>query len=224
MSIAGNRWSVWAKRLLWASVFAGSLVVSYTGVSVMQQQLRPTAATSDMGRDDAGDEERVNPFASANGTHLIAYVIAASDCGWSSQPGVITAVRAMRAQMASVHGGSYAQVSVVGVALDSDIDAGLRFLSDIGSRTPAGAFDQIIVGGSWLNEQIVRFVWRDGFTEAALPQVLVIERPVNTAPYLLNRTLGVQDDKVVAREIGSRAIVSWLEGGVPISEPVSRAK
>lgn len=40
------------------------------------------------------------------------------------------------------------------------------------------------VGGSWLNEEVVRFVWRDSVAPAASPQVIVIARPVNTANYL----------------------------------------
>lgn len=211
-----SRWRVWATNSLWATIVLGSMAGSYTVVGVWVQQRRADAAAARRSAAVQNEAAPVNPFASANGTHLIAYVVTASDCGWSTQPGVMAAIRTMRTKLQSVHGASYAQVSVVGVALDKNLDEGLRFLSSVGNGTAGEIFDQVIVGGSWLNEQIVRFVWREGVTIAASPQVLIIERPVNTESYLSNWTIGVQDDTVVTSKLGSDEIVSWINRGVPL--------
>lgn len=192
------------------------MIASYAGTSFWQQQGRPEPTVSRSTEIASGDAP-VNPLASASGTHLIAFVVTASDCGWSSRPTGMEAIRTLRAQMRSVHGGSYAHVSVVGVALDADLDAGLKFLSDLGDGKPGGAFDQVIVGGSWLNEHIVRFVWRDRVAQAGVPQVIVIERPIDAASYVLNSTIAVQDDKVVANPFGTRELVRWIRRGMPLN-------
>lgn len=126
------------------------------------------------------------------------------------------AIRSLRRQIRSEHGNSYAQISVVGVALDADPDAGLQFLLDLGDGTPSGAFDQISAGGSWLNEQAVRLFWRQQAAVAVIPQVIVIERRVDTGSYLSHAEIRVQDDTVVANPYGHEAILDWLEQGTPL--------
>lgn len=212
--------SPWVRKLSAASVVLGSMLASYLAVGVWQLQPRLGARAQ---AQVASGEAPSNPFASANGMNLIAFVLTASDCGWSSRPATMEAVGSIRDKMRSAHGVSYAQISVVGVALDRDLDAGLAFLSDLGKGEPDGAFDQIMVGGSWLNEQIVRFVWREGITEAASPQVVVIERPVNTESYLATSTIAVQSDRLLLNAIGSIEIMLWIDQGVPLDFVPDRA-
>ena len=214
MSSGPHLGRVWVRKSLSASLLLGSMFASYTGVSLWQQQRESGAAARKPDR--ARHVPPVNPFASANGTHLIAFVITASDCGWSKLPATMQAVGSLRAKLRSTYGGSYALVSVVGVVLDKDVQAGLRFVSTLGEGSPDGAFDQLIVGGSWLNEQVVRLVWRERMAQAASPQVLVIERPVNTDSYLSASRIGVQNDRVLVNPIGSAEIVQWIAQGMPL--------
>ena len=214
-----GRLKEWRRRSLGACVVLGSAIISYAGVSIWSGEPDSIPAAFRISNKGAR-RAPVNPFASANGTHLIGFVVTASDCGWSTRPEGMDAIRTIRARMRSMHGGAYAQVSTIGVALDKDIDAGLRFLSKLGEGKPSGAFDQIVVGGSWLNEQIVRFVWRERVTEARLPQVLVIERPVNTQSYLLTYRIGVEGDTVVANPGGMAEIITWLKQGAPLNKPL----
>ena len=111
----------------------------------------------------------------------------------------------------------YAHVGVVGVAIDEEPEAGLDFLSEIGGGGVRHAFDQIAIGGSWLNEHLVRFVWREAVAEAATPQVIVVERLVDTRSYLSDYTIRTEEDRVVATASGSSPILQWLEEGLPLA-------
>lgn len=173
---------------------------------------------------DSSDEPPAtarNPFAASHGTNLIAFVITASDCGWATQPTIVEAVGRIRGELGSRYGDSFAQVKVVGVALDQDVEVGLDFLRRLGKGETKNSFDQVIVGGSWLNEQIVKFVWRDGVAETASPQVLVVERTIDTSHYLSSSTIGVGSDRIVANPSGNRRILEWIDEGMPLAPSAS---
>lgn len=158
----------------------------------------------------------VNPFAAAHGRHLVAYVFLASDCGWSRLPKSRKTIGAMRTGMRSVHGAAYAQISVVGVDLDADLAKGLAFLAEIGGGRVSGAFDQILVGGSWLNDKALRLMWSDKLITPALPQVLVVERSVGADDYISTSRLTVSGDRVVANIVGEIDLWQWATQGYRI--------
>ncbi len=107
----------------------GSAAASYVAVSAWQDgRATRLAAVNATAQSTIAP---LNPFASANGTHLIAFVIAASDCGWSTRPGTMKAIGELRETMQLAYRDSFAQVSVIGVALDEDLETGLSFLKDI---------------------------------------------------------------------------------------------
>ncbi len=155
-----------------------------------------------------------NPLAAANGKHLLAYVVTASDCGWSRLPTAMASFRNLRSALRKAHGKNYAQVTVVAVDIDENADTGVRFLAELAGGSSSSAFDQVIVGGSWLNEQIVRFVWRDKVAKASIPQVILVERLLDTSAF--PRSIEVAGDRVIATFSGEREIVSWVDRGVPI--------
>lgn len=206
-----------ARKSVPLSVLFISMLVAYLATSSLLEAIRPSGAGIPRA-ESPGSNTPTNPFASADGTHLIAFVITASDCGWSSQPRTMRALGSIRERMRSAHGERYAHVGVVGVAIDEEPEAGLRFLSEIGGGEVRTAFDQIAIGGSWLNEHLVRFVWREGIAEAATPQVIVVERLVDTKSYLSDYTIRTGDDKVVATPSGSSDILQWLEQGLPLDD------
>ncbi len=205
-----------AIRLISGLVLVGSMIASYTATRVWLSQAPPDVVPLPETEDDVSADTPIDPFISANGMHLIAFVVTASNCGWSTLPEGMEAIGSLRTRMKSTHGDSYARVSVVGIALDTDLRAGLRFLADLGAGTPGGAFDQISVGGSWLNEQAVRFFWRERVAVAATPQIVVIERPVDTGSYLSDSTIRVRDDTIVANPRGHHEILNWLERGMSV--------
>jgi hypothetical protein len=122
--------------------------------------------------------------------------------------------RDLRSALRKAHGQNYAQITVVAVDIDQDVNDGIQFLAKIGGGSSGSAFDQVIVGGSWLNEQIVRFVWRDKVARATTPQVILLERGVDTSAF--PTAIEVAGDRVIATFSGEREIVSWLARGVPI--------
>jgi hypothetical protein len=121
----------------------------------------------------------------------------------------------------SAYRGSYAKVTVVGIALDQDPRVGYDFLRRIGSGDLDRSFDQVMAGGSWLNEAIVRFVWQDQIAEASSPQVVVIERQVATSAYVQTSSIGASGNRVRANPVGSDAILGWVQAGFPLADPPS---
>jgi hypothetical protein len=212
-----DSWRAWKGRVVKGSVILIPMFLAYLGVGFVQIHRHPSPAAVRA----QNTATPFNPFAAANGKHLIAYVVTASDCGWSTRPVVMRAVAGLRDRLRSVHGASFARVRVVGIALDEDVGAGLRFLNKLGFGE--GTFDQVMVGGSWLNEQIVRFVWRDTIAEAASPQIVVIERPIDTALYALTFKIVVNSDTVLANPVGNEQIIAWINNSVPLTR-VANAK
>ncbi|MBY0493041.1 MAG: hypothetical protein K2Y23_02385 [Cyanobacteria bacterium] len=132
--------------------------------------------------------------------------------------------RTIRPQLRTKYGDTYAQITVVAVDMDQDLDAGLRFLSELGGGSPGNAFDQIVLGGLWLNEQLVRFIWRENVTEALTPQIVLVEPPVDASTYPVDFKLGVQADKVIAKKKGASEIKKWLSDGAPLETSTAAAQ
>lgn len=208
----------WTRRAAVLLAFGTSGFVSYAVAGSLHRGRAPVDIES------SGAAERVdstavpeNPFASANGRHLIAYVIAASDCGWATQPAVMKAVAGIRSHLTAKYGQAFAQVSVIGVALDEDIGQGMAFLDNVSSGNISTTFDQVSVGGSWLNEAVLRFVWRDAIAPAASPQVVVVARWVNTEDYLAGK-ITVAADSILVSPVGSAQIIDWITNETPLSD------
>ncbi len=87
----------------------------------------------------------------------------------------------------------------IGVAAEKSLNAGLRFLNAMGQ------FDEIVVGGDWMNEEAVRYFWRDIPGRASLPQIVVVRRSVKIGP-----PDDVGEEEVLARLIGTTEIERWL--------------
>jgi hypothetical protein len=115
------------------------------------------------------------------------------------------------------HGGSFAAVRVVAVDLDNDVKPGLQFISHLEHGGSSPVFDQVSVGGSWLNEEFVRIGWKGGMAQPAIPQVLVIARPVDATAYMAKARLSVGTDSVLADVVGARDIVAWVAAGARLA-------
>lgn len=156
-----------------------------------------------------------NPLASADGEHLIVYLITASDCGWSTRPSVLQSVATLRSRLTARYSSRFASISLVAVVLDLKVRAGLEFLEMIGG---ADAFDQVAVGGSWLNDAAVRLIWQDGVARPASPQVVVSTRRVNSREFVSAGSLTVGPERVVRTFVGGDEVVLWIQSDVPLNE------
>lgn len=209
-------WRVTASKALPVCVLIGSIAAAYSASSEWVADRGAQISRSEgLGPDVEVEGEPYNPFASEHGTNLIVYLFVDSQCGWSQLLAAHDPVHSLRAKVRSVHG-SYAQVRVIGVDLDEDLEVGLRFLETLGNGSVSEAFDQIIVGGSWLNDHMVRLAWREGTIEASTPQVLIIERPVDVESYASTYAIELGEDRVVANLVGHDEITEWMREGYPI--------
>lgn len=205
-------------RIIYRTALLGGLFLSFTMVSfrVAKAFRGDTVRAAPSATVTNPDASVRNPFES--GRYLLAYVLLASDCGYSTERLAKRALRALPDSLRAVHGAAFANVSVVGVALDEDVAAGIRFLDELDRS--GRAFDEISVGKSWLNEQIVRLVWREGVAPASLPQVVLVARQVDARAY--PRHIETQRDSVLLTVTGRNDIVAWVNEGVPLRFEPSR--
>lgn len=192
------------------------LAVSGGGAYLVTSTVRASSPTVDLSSlDTLPRPEPVNPFVS--GTYLIAYVVASSDCGWSTRPDVMHAISGLRDALYASYEETYAHIEMIGISIDKDTAAGLAFLQDIESRSSRPVFDQVSVGGSWLNEHLVRLVWRGRTIGASIPSILLVERSIDAESFLDDSQLKIRDDDVVVGDFtGTEEISLWVSQGTPI--------
>jgi hypothetical protein len=93
------------------------------------------------------------------------------------------------------------------VALDWKPADGIAFLARFGE------FDEITSGSNWIGDGAMRYVWRDLPTGPGVPQLLIVERTVDTSD---ERSIRVSGDRIIRQVQGTTAIKAWVEAGAPI--------
>jgi hypothetical protein len=154
----------------------------------------------------AQEREYVPVYDLPKGREIVALYIGSTTCGPCLSPEVKAAVRKMKVLVADQAKAQGASFAAVGVANDWKVADGTTFLE------PLGTFDQVVVGGSWTNLAIERYVWRDPQGVPAMPQILVIERTITTGP-----RIEFSEPKLLRRVTGGKEIPAWVENGAPIS-------
>lgn len=131
-------------------------------------------------------------------TQLVALVITSSSCAYAASDSfrielvhVLNALRAYAPQQMQ-----NGEVLLAGVSIDHDPEVGLAALRKL------GPFDEISVGGSWLNSQIVRFGLRDFPHRVGTPSLVLFKRTVTTH----KKSIDVGPDSIVARADGIESI------------------
>lgn len=195
-------WLVGAGTAAWALlgiVLLGSALQARTAARV------PTPAKT-AGPDSASLKRGYAPdYELRNGTEVVLVLLGASFCGAQHKPGFARAVEDAKQQVRRQAAARGAQFRAVAVSLDWDPKEAMEFLASF------GAFDEISVGSNWLNEGAQRYIWRDFPSEPAVPQVLVIERQVETVPGV--KTSG---ERVLHRVLGSDPVIEWVKAGARI--------
>jgi hypothetical protein len=132
--------------------------------------------------------------------------LVSSTCGANDRVGFEEAIRTAQQSLAERFTGGGRQFVSTGVFVDWQLEKGIDFLGGIGD------FDEVIIGGSWLNSGAIRYIWRDYPGASALPQVIVAKRAVTVA----RNTIGVGEEELLLRLVGAEAIMRWVELGMPI--------
>jgi hypothetical protein len=158
----------------------------------------------------APDSVRLAAMGFKPGRQLVAYVFVSSDCSYCQLRDTKEAITSIRELFRRNNESGFRSATVVGVDLDTDIGAGLGYLNGIGLRS----FDEISVGQSWLNENLVRLVWRDKTGPPSVPQVIILSRDMSAKLKPLNLSFGT--DSVVGLLTGRKAILKWVQGGATI--------
>jgi hypothetical protein len=134
-----------------------------------------------------------------SGDEIVAVFIGGSFCGGSRMPGLREAVeranRDLRAR-ALVEGTRFASV---GVALDWSVSDGAKFLAEF------GPFDELVIGRNWLNTAVIKYVWRDIPGQAAVPQMVVVRRHVDSDA----SGIVVSNERLLTRKLGADEIIEW---------------
>lgn len=144
------------------------------------------------------------------GRQLVAYVFVSSNCSYCQLSDTKAAIASIRPLFRRNNRDGFRSATVVGVDLDADIGVGLSYLNGIGY----GSFDEISVGRAWLNENLVRLVWRDRAGPASVPQVIILSRDMSAKLQPLN--LNFTTDSVVGLLTGRKAILRWVDAGATV--------
>lgn len=194
-----------------AAIAAGAFAIAFimrrhndesiVAAPVMQTALR-----------NAPDSVRLSAMGITPGRQVLAFVLVSSRCGYCQKLETKRAIRSIRGLLAeSSEREGYRSSTVVGVAVDADLHEGLQYITNIGFPS----FDEISVGGAWLNEQLVRFVWRERTADAAVPQVVIVSRELTATPLPLRVRYGA--DSVIAVLGGNNALLAWVRSGATVS-------
>lgn len=177
--------------MTWTSKGRGLLVV-FLGV-VTGFVVATLRSTDDLGVPDRPVGNRLQ-----TGTELVGVFIGASTCDASNHPELAEALRLVRAEVGRRT--AYGKVAGwIGVSVDSDLRAGLRFLEGFSQ------FDEVMAGGGWLNAGANTYLVGDFPGQRAIPQLLLLERDLEVEE---GRVVSVQE-RLVARRVGADAILAF---------------
>ncbi len=188
----------WMRRFALGIGFGLSLVAAWVGGIAVRHAVVPTAFAT------AVDSTRYVPTSSiASGDELILVFIAGAFCAASRDSALPAIVEHAKLRAAAAASEAGYRFRAIGVSLDWRQEEGLALLARY------GRFDQIAVGGNWLNDSAVKYLWRDIPGGAEVPQILFVRRSIDVGPRLIH----VGDESMVARLGGSDAIRRWVDGG-----------
>lgn len=193
-------------------MLATALVSGYATFAIVAKwRTARASAIADSTASQLSDSARTEAMF-PSGDYLVAFVLVSANCGFSAEGHTRAALSAMRTRLRAVGKGRFVAVKVVGVSIDDSLAEGIAFLQSI--QQDGGAFDEIAVGGIWLNELVASLVWKQGLTGAGVPSVLLVQRKVNSRGY--PASIEVSSDSVLKRVSGRDSIIAWVARGTPL--------
>ncbi len=142
------------------------------------------------------------------GRQILAVYIGATDCQPCVWPPFKKAVAAMWPLLEAQADSARAGFATLGVAINEDADSGAAMLA------PLSQYDEVSLGGYWVNHVADRYIWNDPHGEAAVPQILVIARDINASEG--KSQWSVSNSRVLLRHVGATAVIAWVAAGAHI--------
>jgi cell division septation protein DedD len=195
-----QRWLVPAGTAVWVAlgvVLLAAAVRAHPAERTRPDAARPAAETA--------VRTYVPDFEFRKGREIVLVLVGAAFCGAQREPGFPQAVEDAKLRVRDQAAARGAQFRAVAVSLDWKTDEALSFLEGF------GAFDELTVGSNWLNDGARRYIWRDLPGPAAVPQLLVVERDVETEPQVQ-----VRNERVIKRISGALPVIAWVKDGARI--------
>ena len=212
-NVSGRRRGI-LRSVMMITLLVASMALFYGVTRRLRAALSPRQAVSGP---VWSDTTRRSPY--KGGSYLVAFVILSGDCGFCTLPETKRAVGSLRDSLLHAHRAAFADVSVVGIVIDRDLDKGMKYIAEL----PRGVFDRISLGGVWLNDLVTDVIWRGGFGGPSIPQVVVVARNVDVSAYPGN--IGVLPDSLILHLVGRDEVVDWVNGGARLDfRPTPRLK
>ena len=144
-----------------------------------------------------------------DGAEIALIYIGSSGCAFSNESGLPHRLDRIKVLLQAKAAAQDRSFVTVGIAEDRSVKDGLSHLSKF------GYFDEIMTGRGWLNEGIIKYVWKGSYGEPATPQLIVIDRLITEASSEHLR-YDMRDEEIIVRKVGVGAINRWLEMGTPL--------
>lgn len=158
-------------------------------------------------RTRSADQEDYQPARRIDdGEELVLVAIVSSTCAWSNLPEVKRAIREAKLRLSRRAEEDGLGFAAIGVARDMSAEAGVDHLRE------HGLFDEVRAGRGWYNSGVMEFVYGDFAGPGITPQVVVMTQRV----WFEAGERRVSDRTVLARKLGSGAILNWVESGLPV--------
>lgn len=156
------------------------------------------------------DVQDAKPHVARTGTELVMVYIGRASCTWCNRAGFAEEVRAAKQALAQQAASRGARFVAQGVALDNVLADGFDHLKKL------GPFDEISVGGGWVNEFAFRYFWSEIPGPPATPTILVLRRWIyvpdttSTVP-----VYSIGEAELLVRKVGLFEIQRWVALGSP---------
>jgi hypothetical protein len=141
-----------------------------------------------------------------SGKEVVLVFLGASFCGAHRRPGFPQLVEDAKQRVQGQALASDRQFRTHAVSLDWKPADALEFLRGFGE------FDEMSLGGNWVSDGAVRYVWRDMPGDPAVPQIIVVERHIEVA----RTSTEVKNERVLKRVMGTDEIEKWVRAGAPL--------
>lgn len=143
-----------------------------------------------------------------NGSELVMVYLGTPTCGYCTRPEMAPMVRDAAATLRATAMEEGVHFVTVGVSANWVPGQGWRFLDDIMD------FDEVVIGRSWLNSEVVALGWDHPGVDVVTPQIIVYRQSV-VAPSDSTRG-SISREAPLVRVSGLPVIQRWVDAGCPL--------